>query len=162
MGPMRKVHNCSGVVSGLGWVPCKGGRGGGGRCARSKGCGRRRRRQQRGWGLCVFALPFGGRGAHTTSRGSAGTCVSVLSCSPCVWGGIFARPEATAVRIRILHVRLLSIKFPNLLGCRGSQQCVGGPRLLQLLCPLLLGGLCPCALIEREVFPISKRTLGSL
>ena len=139
------------MVSGLGWVPCTGGRGGGGRCVRSEGCGWRRRSQQRGWGLCAFAPPFGGRGAHTTSCGSAGTCVSVLSCSLRVWGGFFVRPEATAVRIRILQVCLLSIKFPNPLSCRGSWQCVGGPRLLRLLCPHLLSGLCPCALIEWEV-----------
>ena len=69
----------------------------------------------------MFAPLFGGRGPHITSGGSVGTCVSVLSHGLHVWGGIFARLEATAVQIEILHVRLLSIKFPNLLGCRGSQ-----------------------------------------
>ena len=149
------------MISGVGWVPCKGGRWGGDRRERGEGRVGRRRRWRRGRGVHTFAPPFGGRGLCSASRGSAGTCVSVLSRGPCVRSSIFTRPETAAVWIGILHACLLTIKFPYLFGCWDSRQYVGVPRSLQSHCPHLLSSLRPCVLIGQKAFPIREWALGS-
>ena len=98
------------------------------------------------------------RGTRTYSI--AGTCLGVLGDCLGVWGGILARPETTTIGIGILDMWLLPIEWPNLLGSRGSRGWVSGPRSLTVICPHLLRGLGPGALIGRETFLIWKGTVG--
>ena len=151
----RCIWECTCVISGLCWVPREGGRGDRGEreWGRHRRLGHQRRGRQRG--ASVLAAPFGRSGTCSI----AGMCLGVLGGRLGVWGGIFARPETAAIGIGILDTWLLLIERLNLLGSRGSQGWISGPRSLTAICPHLLCGLGPGALIGRETFPIWKRTV---